>query len=156
MGKKCIGIIVFLLLLITAGVYKFVFQGSTSQSDDGRIAIHLSAAERDLVLTEMRAFLEGVQMITTGIADSNMQQVVQAAKSVGKAAQAEVPGTLIGKLPIEFKKLGFDTHQKFDQLAMNAAEFGDNTTALSELSELMQNCTACHATYRFDVTPDQN
>lgn len=152
MSKKCIGIIVFLVLIIIGGVYKFVFQGSTTQSPDGRIAIHLDAAERNLVLAEMRAFLEGVQLITTGIAEDNMQQVVQAAKAVGKAAQGEVPGTLIGKLPIEFKKLGFDTHQKFDHLAMNAEQFGDKTTALMELSELMQNCTACHATFRFEVS----
>lgn len=152
MDRKCIGVIVFLVLVIFGGIYKFVFQGSTTQSSDGRIAIHLDAAERDLVLTEMRTFLEAVQLITTGIAENNMQQVAQAAKTVGKAAQGEVPGTLIGKLPIEFKKLGFDTHQKFDHLAMNAEEFGDNTTALIELSELMQNCTACHATYRFEIT----
>jgi len=154
MGKKCIGVIVLLVLVILGGIYKFVFQGSTSQSSDGRIAIHLESGERDLVLAEMRAFLEGVQLITTGIAEDNMQQVVQAAKAVGAAAQGEVPGTLIGKLPIEFKKLGFDTHQKFDHLAMNAGEFGDKTTALTELSELMQNCTACHAAYRFEIAPN--
>jgi len=69
-----------------------------------------------------------------------------------KAAQSAVPGTLIGKLPIEFKKLGFDTHLKFDQLALNAEDFGDNNQVLIQLSNLMQNCVACHAAYRIDIS----
>lgn len=152
MGKKCTGIIVFLVLVICGGIYKFVFQGSTSQSEDGRTAIHLESAERDLVLAEMRGFLESVQMITKGVIDNDMQLVAEAAKKVGKAAQGQVPGTLVGKLPIEFKKLGFDTHTQFDQLALNATEFGDSATVLTELSTLLQNCTACHAVYRIDVS----
>lgn len=151
MNNKCIGIIVFLVLVISGGIYKFMFQGSASQSADGRLAIHLDSAERDLVLGEMRGFLESVQLITKGIVENDMKLVAESAKKVGKAAQGAVPGTLVGKLPMEFKKLGFDTHQKFDQLAMNAEEFGDSETTLAELSALMQNCTACHAVYRLDV-----
>ena len=70
-----------------------------------------------------------------------------------KAAQGEVPGTLVGKLPLAFKKLGFDTHTKFDQLAMDADDLGDSKHALVQLSDLMHNCVACHETYRIDITP---
>jgi hypothetical protein len=151
MSKKCYGIIVLLLLVIAGGVYKFIFQGSVSENADGRKAIHLNTGERDLVLSEMRSFLESVQQITKGISENDMKLVAEYARKVGKAAQGDVPGTLMGKLPMEFKQLGLDTHKKFDQLALDAEDLGESNYALSQLSALMQNCVACHAVYRFDI-----
>ncbi len=66
MNKKCTIVIVFLLLVIGGGIYKFIFQGSVSESTDGRLAVHLNAGETDLVLMEMRMFLEAVQQIVKG------------------------------------------------------------------------------------------
>jgi hypothetical protein len=151
MSKKCSVVIVLLLLVIAGGIYKFIFQGSASEGTDGRMAIHLTTGERDLVLTEMRAFLESIQQVTKGITADNMGHVAESARKSGKAAQGAVPGTLVGKLPMAFKKLGFDTHAKFDQLALDAEEFGDSEHAMSQLSTLMENCVACHAAYRFDI-----
>lgn len=150
MSKTCFGIITLLLLVIAGGIYKFVFQGSVSDSTDGRSAIHLDPGEKDLVLAEMRAFLSSVQQITEGIANDDMARVVEHARKVGSAAQGEVPGTLVGKLPLPFKRLGLDTHNGFDQLAMDAEDLGDSDHTLSQLATLMQNCVACHAAYRID------
>jgi hypothetical protein len=152
MNKKCNVIIVFLLLVIVGGVYKFIFQGSVSESTDGRVAVHLDAGETDLVLMEMRMFLEAVQQIVQGVNENDMKRVAEAARKVGRAAQEAVPGTLMGKLPIELKKLGFDTHEKFDQLALDAEDIEDGSHALSQLSTLMQNCVACHEAYRLDIS----
>ena len=44
--------------------YVFVIRGSVAVSDDGRTAIVISAGERDLVLAEMRGFLESLEAIT--------------------------------------------------------------------------------------------
>jgi hypothetical protein len=151
MNKKCLTITVILLSIIAAGFYKFNLQGSTAESDDGRTAILLDANERNLVLAEMRAFLTSVQKINQGVAEDNMELVAEYARKSGKAAQGEVPGTLVGKLPLQFKKLGGDTHAKFDQLAMDADDLGDRDQALEQLSTLMENCVACHATYRIDI-----
>jgi len=151
MNKKCIAIILTLLLIIAGGAYKFIFQGSVTESSDGRISILLNPEERDLVLAEMRMFLSSVQQINSGIAEDDLKVVSKAARAVGKAAQGEVPGSLVGKLPLAFKKLGFDTHTKFDQLAMDTDDLGDAKHALSQLSSLMQNCVACHETYRIDL-----
>ena len=151
MSKKCSVVIVLLLLVIAGGIYKFIFQGSASEGTDGRMAIHLNTGERDLVLAEMRAFLESIQQVTKGTIADDMKLVAESARKSGKAAQGAVPGTLVGKLPVAFKKLGFDTHAKFDQLALDAEEFGDSEHAMSQLSTLMENCVACHAAYRFDI-----
>jgi len=151
MNKKCLAIIALLLLAIVAGVYKFIFQGSIIESTDGRTTILLNAGERDLVLAEMRTFLSSIQQINQGVSQGNMELVTQYARKSGKAAQGEVPGTLVGKLPLQFKKLGSDTHKKFDQLAMDAEDLGDSDHVLEQLSTLMQNCVSCHATYRIDI-----
>ena len=154
MSKKCSGIIALLLFVIAGGIYKFLFQGSVTESTDGRMSIQLDAGESDLVLTEMRMFLGSIQKITEGITEDDMKLVAEYARKVGKAAQGAVPGTLVGKLPMQFKKLGSDTHAKFDQLALDAEEFGDGSHVLSQLSTLMQNCVSCHAAYRIDISSE--
>lgn len=150
-NKKCLGMIMLLLAVIVAGAYKFMSQGSTSQGSDGRTTLNLNAKEKNIVLTEMREFLKSVQQITQGITENNMLLVAESARKSGKTAQGAVPGTLVGKLPMTFKKLGFDTHKKFDQLALDATDLGDKEQALSQLSILMKNCVACHASYKIEV-----
>jgi superfamily I DNA/RNA helicase len=137
--------------MVAAGMtYKFIFQGAVEQSADGRLAIQLDDNERQLVLSEMRAFLASVQQITRGISETDMQLVAASARDVGLASQQDVPGSLIGKLPLPFKKLGRDTHAKFDEIALDAEQFEDSGHSLSQLEKLLQNCVACHAAYRFE------
>ena len=131
--------------------YVFLIRGTTVPASDGRTAILLAAGERDLVLAEMRGFLVAVQQITAAVARDDVAGVGTAARRVGTAARHGVPASLIGKLPVEFKALGFDTHQGFDQLAMDAEQLGDTGTVLAALANLMNNCIGCHAAYRIDL-----
>lgn len=151
MNKTCLIFTTVLLLIIAGGSYKFIIQGDVTESSDGRTTILLNAGERDIVLAEMRAFLTSVQQINQGLSENNMALVAEYARKSGKAAQGEVPGTLVGKLPLQFKKLGSDTHRKFDQLAMDAEDLEDEKHSLEQLSTLMRNCVTCHATYRIDI-----
>ena len=133
--------------------YLFVFSGNAEKSTDGRLAISLTVDERDLVLGEMNAFLAHTQQIIKGIAEDDLAMSARAANQVGRAAQQGMPGTLVGKLPMEFKKLGFDTHARFSQLALDAEQLGDKAHTLEQLSVLMENCVACHQTYKFTLAP---
>ena len=155
MNKLSLSIITLLLVIIALGAYKFIFQGNTSNSDDSRIVIVLNPHEKDLILKEMRDFLSATQQIIQASADDEVIKVVAVAKKVGRIAQAEVPSTLVGKLPMAFKKLGFDTHTKFDELAQDAQDMEDKDQTLKLLAELMQNCVACHAAYRLDLEVTQ-
>ena len=150
--KLCSGMVVLLLVAVVGLVWKFMFQGSTTIASDRRQAIELTESERDLVLGEMRAFLVSVQQINQELAEGDMERVVAAARKSGRAAQQAVPGSLMGKLPMEFKQLGFDTHAKFDQLALDAEQMGDQQQTLVQLANLMKNCVSCHASYRFPAT----
>lgn len=149
MTKICLSIILLLIMIIIGGIYKFVLPADASQSSDGRELIQLSADEKDFVLAEMRLFLSSTQQIIQGIAEDDMELVAIQAKKSGKDVQVTVPAALAKKLPAPFKKLGFDTHTKFDQIAMDAIDLGDSEHALSQLAALLQNCTSCHETYRF-------
>jgi len=154
MCKLCWTLLVVFVLIFSGIAYKFIVQGSVKDSSDGRLAIQLEASERDLVLSEMRAFLESTQGIIDGVSKDDMKMIAQYANKVGAGSQQGVPASLIRKLPLSFKTLGFDTHSKFDEIALDAEQFGDREHTLSQLSTLMQNCLACHAAYRFEVISD--
>ena len=137
-----------LLVLTTAGItYQVVVLGNVETAPDGRVALQLTQQERNLVLSEMRDFLTAVQKIIDATNRQEMQAAAAAARKVGMAAQTSVPPGLIAKLPLEFKQLGFDTHRKFDALALDAEQLGDPDHTRNELSSLMANCIACHAAY---------
>lgn len=154
MCKTCWLSVVILAVLLLGTVYKFVIEGSTQQSTDNRLAIQLTAGEKDLVLSEMRAFLASVQQITHGVSSKDMKLIASSARTVGLAAQQGVPGSLMGKLPLEFKQLGRDTHEKFDLLALDAEQLEDENHSLAQLGSLMQNCVTCHAAYRLEAVAD--
>ncbi|MCU7933164.1 MAG: cytochrome c [Candidatus Thiodiazotropha sp. (ex Codakia rugifera)] len=150
-SKFCCITTVLLLLLSLAMAYKFLWQGEVAPASDGRIAILMPASERDLVLTEMRGFLQAVQTILSATQVEEMVRVVESARQAGMAAGEGMPGSLVGRLPAGFKKLGFDTHRRFDNLALDAEQLGDPQHSLQQLTELMTNCVACHAAYRIDL-----
>jgi len=143
-----------LLITLIAVSYKFIYNGSViaiEEETDGRQALILSDAERNFVLAEMRLFLSSVQAITSGVSKENIPQIIKAARKVGAKAQPPTPDSLAAKLPLNFKKLGRDTHKKFDMLALDAEELGDPEHSLQQLSELMNNCVACHSTYKINI-----
>lgn len=151
MCKFCWMTVVILALISTGLTYKFVVQGKVTESDDARTVILLDRNERDLVLSEMRGFLESLQQVTSGISGNDMELVAASARKSGMGSQTDVPGSLVGKLPLAFKQLGFDTHTRFDELALDAEQLGDREHALAQMNALLMNCISCHAAYRFEL-----
>ena len=156
MCKLCWGSVMVLVLVLLGGAYKVLVQGSTTPTTDGRKALLLEPSERDLVLAEMRAFLTSIQRVSQGLSEKDMKIVAEAAKQAGNAAANEVPASLMAKLPLEFKQLGFDTHSKFDQLALDASQLGDGEHTLRQMSTLLNNCLVCHQMYRIDPISTQD
>ncbi|EMJ87996.1 hypothetical protein [Leptospira meyeri] len=153
-GKFAIGL--WIVTVITLG-YFFYF-GSTSRSLDNRTAIHLTPAERQLVLTEMRALLTAVNGMLSGLADKDYETAAKAADAVGMGLVASLEHqekTILLKLPVEFKKLGFGTHEKFDAIAIKIRNKQEIHTLLKEMDELTRNCVACHASYKIEVDSNE-
>lgn len=146
-------IIVVLLLVIAAGAFKFIVAGSTEKIGDQRVAIVLEPGERALMLSEMRAFVGGLQAIADALSREDMKGVAAVARDMGTARSHDVPLTLMAKLPLEFKSLAFGVHRGFDTIAVDAEGIGKPAHTLGQLSEVLQKCVACHATYEVKETP---
>lgn len=131
--------------------YVILSPGGLQVDEDGRTAVLLAPEERTLVLGEMRGLLEAVQTITVASVEGDMETVAATATSVGMAAAEGESAQMLGKLPLDFMRLGMSTHKGFDDLADLARETGDGQQVLRQMGELMRNCTSCHAGYRLGI-----
>lgn len=140
------------LWIATVAVVAILFvRGSTAPSSDGRRAILLSPAERDLVLGEMRAMLGSVQGVVQGVHANDLKQAAAAARASGMAAAVDLEPGLMAKLPLEFKQLGMSVHRGFDDMA-TAVDQGaaDRDEVLRRLGAQLSACVGCHAAYRIE------
>jgi len=143
--------IIIALLLVALGMgYKFIVAGSTIAAADGRTAIILERGERDFVLREMRGFLTGLQRIDDALSRDDMQGVAKASRVLGTPETDDVPIAIMGKLPLQFKRLAFGVHGDFDAIAADAERGGTPKHTLGQLSDVLRKCNACHESYRFD------
>lgn len=137
-----------LAIIVAIFGYKFTV-GNVQPSEDGRKAVLLSKDERNMVLLEMRVWLQSSQGILAAATANDFDGVIKSAKASGMGAEAGTPASLFRKLPFEMKALGFDTRRKFDDIATDAEKSRDSNRIVAKLSVAMNNCIACHGTYRF-------
>jgi len=148
MCKLCWTLLGAAIIAAIVTVIMFASGNKTGIATDGREVIWLESHQRDLVLTEMRAFVESVRDITGALGAGDSEKIHQSALKVGLAAQQGVPLDMMKALPLSFKKLGMSTHKKFDEFAAHVEQGASNEELLLELSQLMNNCVACHAAYQ--------
>jgi len=152
MSKGVLWTVIAILLAVIVGFgFKFMVLGSTATAEDGRIQVLLNVAERAQVLGEMRQLLASTQQIVEGLSENDAKKIAEAASEVGMQATTTMDVTLKAKLPMDFKKLGFATHQAFDDIA-NMAKSGKSVPAIqAKLASTMNQCVACHATFQLPV-----
>lgn len=149
-SAKFLWLVILVLAAALAFMVKtFIFTGNIIPSNDERTAILVTEVERTMILSEMRKFLETIQGITEATAKGDLETVATLATEMG-AESPDMSPSLVGKLPIEFKTLGFATHALFTDLGVTAK--GGNANAVQiELGDLMLNCTSCHADNKFVI-----
>jgi hypothetical protein len=138
------------LFLVVAGTTGVRAQHAAPAVDE-RERIVLPAPARNMVLAEMRMMLESVTGVVTALSEGDTAAAAEAARASGMVMA--VDPHLVELLPAAFVELGMATHRGFDALADQLEQGADQGTALAELGTLMQNCNACHATYRADEAP---
>jgi hypothetical protein len=116
---------------------------------ESRKIVPLTEAEKAVVAAEMRQMLASVQGVTDGLARGDMAAVAEAAAKSGVMMMQQVPAPIRMKFPAPFAQMGMAAHRAFDRIAQEAKTAKDPAPILTQLSEGMQNCVACHATYRF-------
>lgn len=123
------------------------FQTEAHATDD-RMEITLDAGERDVLLAGMRTYLQSVQGIVAALAENRSTDIAPiAAKSGAKLLQTVSPVTG-AKLPLAFMSMSFDTHDKFDKLSARAAKQASRSEILSDLRDILGNCTSCHMSFK--------
>lgn len=147
MSKVSGVIIAFLVLVILGGAYKFIIQGSVMDGEDGRTVILLDAPERLHILGEMRGLLGHIQELITAISVDDMDKVIKISQTLVDDSGGATPTKIIAKMPIAFKKMSKNIHSDFQDLLAESKEKRDSKLALKQVSKLMQNCIACHATH---------
>jgi hypothetical protein len=141
-------LVAIVLWLATVLVFAWFFvRGNTTDGTDGRIAVVLAPAERDLVLGEMRGLLSASQQVVQGIRQGDMKLVAKSARAAGMASAVDVNPALMAKLPVEFKSLGMSVHHDMDDLAQGAENGRTQADLLGMLSDTMSKCVACHSAW---------
>ena len=143
------------VLLNIALVYLFVFKGETVASKDNRTELILSEGNYDFVLAEMRVFLESIQQINEGLLTNNPEIIIKAANLSGGSVIAHAPNGMLKSLPIGFKKLGFSTHDNFDQIALIATNNYNRKEIQTQLNSLLNKCITCHRSYKINTPKHQ-
>jgi hypothetical protein len=150
--KFCWAVAATLGLILVILVSRFLAGGPVATAPDGRAEIVVTAAERDMVLAEMRGLLEAVHAVIVANNAGDMIAVATAGRKVGRDSMTPHSIEFAAKLPMAFRKLGMDTHQRFDQLALVAEQTGDKQQVSQQLGELTANCVACHGAYRLGMS----
>ncbi|MEO8992385.1 MAG: hypothetical protein ABI284_02270 [Nitrosospira sp.] len=121
---------------------------ATGNEVDTRQILPLTEHQRDHVLTEMRALLSGTQSILNALSEENMTVVEREARALGVGMAHKGEDHLKVVLPKAFMQMGMSVHKTFDQIAADAESMKDPKHTLRQLSNVMQTCNACHASYQ--------
>ena len=149
--RFCWAFVVAVGLLSIALAARFMVIGTVEASPDGRTEIVVTSAERDLILDEMRSLLEAVQAVIVANNAGDLNTVAVASRLVGRENMDPRSAEFAARLPMDFRKLGMDTHMRFDKLALDADQFESTEHVYQQLGEITANCVACHRAYRLTV-----
>ncbi len=120
---------------------------------DNRIKVELPSHMRDHMLSNMRDHLLALQEITRYLSDSEYEKAADVAEQrLGMSSLESHGASHMGKfMPKEMGAIGTSMHQAASRFAISARDAeldGGLHKAFSALSEVMQQCVACHSGYR--------
>ncbi len=138
----------FLTTLALAYILAFVGTDIVENKDDVRKTVKYPKDLRDLVMSEMRDYLEVINEIQQGVAENNPEKVIKAAHRQGQASLDDTPARLLKSSPIPCKTMGFKGHHVFQAIEDSARANYSALTVNKQLAELTNNCVVCHRTYK--------
>lgn len=141
MNNRTFGVSVLITWLFVGGAF------AASGSPDSRINLNLTPQERAVFLADMRGMLASIQGVMQGIGDSDRERIAAAARQSGNRMARATPASIRAKTPQSFRDIGGPTHMLFEELAVRA-ETDDMDSLARDAAKLMNQCMACHATFR--------
>jgi len=117
---------------------------------DNRIAIQVSASERNQVLFEMREYLHNLFNIQNALANKDMKAVGVSTRPM-MGLLKNVPAGISTKAPEAFTQMAIGMDEILTVMARDAETKGDMSLTQSQMAELMTYCSGCHDTFRFEL-----
>jgi hypothetical protein len=120
---------------------------------DERIKVDFPPMMRDHMLGNMRDHLSALQEITASLSSGQYDQAADVAESrLGMSSMALHGAAHMSKImPKEMAAIGTEMHRAASRFALSARDAdidGGLGKAFGALSEVMQQCVACHTSYR--------
>ena len=130
-----------------------VLLSTGAASADNRIKVDLPDMMREHMMSNMRGHLQALETITRSLSEHNYEQAAdEAEKSLGMSSLQSHGAEHLGKfMPAEMAAIGQQMHHAASRFAVAARDAeieGGLDKAFGALSEVMQNCLACHSAYR--------
>jgi len=145
---------VFLSALLMTSAAVAAQQATTAAvtpETDNRILVEMPTAVQAMMRKDMRAHLVSMGRMIAAIADQRLQDAADvASQELGSASmgQHRAAGGGPGRyMPTGMRSIGMSMHAAADALAA-AAEAGDQTQVMQQLSQISAACSACHSSYR--------
>lgn len=121
-------------------------QPMAERSEDGRLAVYLTAEERAHVRKEMIAFLQGVQTASYALADSDRDLLAETARDLSTGAGEPIGRIIRQKVPAPFREMSQTVRSEFSALADMDDEAPVADLQL-QFSTILSGCVACHSSY---------
>jgi hypothetical protein len=140
-----------LVRFLTAAIILFLL--TPVQADDGRQIVQLPDMMREHMLRNMRNHLLALEEITRYLANQQYDEAAEVAENrLGMSSMDLHGASHLGKfMPKEMGAIGTNMHRAASRFALAAQDAeieGGLNKAFSALSEVMQQCVACHAVYK--------
>ena len=140
-----------LIRFLTATIILFLL--TPVQADDGRQTVQLPDMMREHMLSNMRDHLLALEEITRYLANQQYDEAAEVAENrLGMSSMDLHGASHLGKfMPKEMGAIGTNMHRAASRFALAAQDAeieGGLNKAFSALSEVMQQCVACHAGYK--------
>ncbi len=150
MKKVLILTTIFFAITTFALAYILLFTGTemVKNEKDTRITVKYAPDLRNLVLSEMRDYLEVISEIQQGLAEDNPEKIYKAALRQGDASLRDTPVRLLKLSPLPCKQMGFAGHHIFQAIADSAKTNYKPKTTIKQMAALTNNCITCHRTYK--------
>ncbi|MBI5329411.1 MAG: cytochrome c [Betaproteobacteria bacterium] len=137
-------------LLMTLALTTSAWAADGLPSTDNRVAIPVSAKERENTLYEMRTLLHGLFNIHTALSRNDMKGVAVAARSMSPLI-SRIPPSVRDRLPTEFMEMGNALKETWETIARDAEQKQNAPHTQAQLAEVMAYCSGCHDSFQFKV-----
>lgn len=120
---------------------------ASPESTERRAPVVLRPNEKADLLSDMREYLRGVQLIISALAKNDIDTVSKVASSLGIINIVDRPLNFPTQSGTRFRDLAALVHMNFEELAIDAKTHRDTKAILERLAPLMNRCVTCHETY---------